>query len=161
LKENPQKKLFSSKKSLFLVLKRTHWIWSVFFHIMPSLGVYQRHVIYWKKMNYFLPKYKKNSNKFKPPKHFFFATLQYFVFWYQASSSCSWCIFSKCDKHSILTSNIGNWRKRKFGWIESRSQKSREILHIQAALAICDFSIRGFDYSRTQKLRMTRENCYL
>ncbi len=31
---------------------------------------------------------------------------------------------------------------------------------IQAALVIRGFSIRGFDYSRTQKPRITRENCH-
>jgi hypothetical protein len=31
---------------------------------------------------------------------------------------------------------------------------------VQAALVIRGFSIRGFDYSRTQKPRITRENCH-
>jgi hypothetical protein len=33
------------------------------------------------------------------------------------------------------------------------------IIDIQAALVIRGFSIRGFDYSRAQKPRITRENC--
>ncbi len=31
---------------------------------------------------------------------------------------------------------------------------------IQAALAIRGLGIRGFDYSRTEKPRITRENCH-
>ncbi len=39
--------------------------------------------------------------------------------------------------------------------------KSYDFRHkIQAALVIRGFSIRGFDYSRTQKPRITRENCH-
>ena len=33
------------------------------------------------------------------------------------------------------------------------------LIKVQAALAICGFGIRSFDYSRTQKPQITRENC--
>ncbi len=34
------------------------------------------------------------------------------------------------------------------------------VLNLQAALVIRGFSIRDFDYSRTQKPRIARENCH-
>ncbi len=37
---------------------------------------------------------------------------------------------------------------------------SLALFRIQAALVIRDFNIRGFDYSRMQKPRITREYCY-
>jgi len=42
--------------------------------------------------------------------------------------------------------------------IEIRGIKLSNYLNIQAALAICGLDIRGFDYSRTQKPRITRDN---
>ena len=38
--------------------------------------------------------------------------------------------------------------------------KLDQLILIQAALVIRGFGIRGFDYSRMQKPRIARENCY-
>jgi hypothetical protein len=53
--------------------------------------------------------------------------------------------------NNLLTTTTSNDKVHYFGV---------PIVVVQAALVIRGFSIRGFDYSRSQKLQITRENCH-